>query len=57
MTTYIMSIYAFMNNALICLIQEAFFDPEFLSIVEYCRRGGSSPDGLMEMITEEKGSA
>jgi hypothetical protein len=45
------------NESYVYLIQEAFFDPEFLSIVEYCRRGGSSPEGLVDMITEEKGSA
>ena len=37
------------------LMQEGFFDLEFLNIVEYCRRGGSSLDGLVDMITEEKG--
>lgn len=34
--------------------QESFFEPEFLSIVRYCKQGDSSPEGLLDLLTEEK---
>ena len=35
------------------VLQEDFLQPEFIDIVHYCKSPNATPEGLMDMITEE----
>ena len=37
-------------------MQESYLDPLFIRIVEYCKAPGSTVDGLVELVTVEKGN-
>ena len=44
------------NNPLhVYIIQEDYFDPEFLKAVKYAKSDHATPDGLMELLREEDG--